>query len=380
VRILVTGHDGYVGAVLTGMLRQAGHDVEGLDTGFFAGCGLAREEEPARVGKNGTPGGNGPAGRNRIDLRDVGVPELGGFHAVIHLAALSNDPLGSLDPALTRAINQDGSVQLAARAKAAGVSRFLFASSCSLYGTSGAERVEEDAPMRPLTPYGISKMAMEVALSGLADDGFSPTYLRAATAYGVSPRLRGDVVVNNLVGSAVTRGEVRLLSDGKSWRPLLHVEDMCRAFVAALEAPREAVHKEAFNVVPEGENYQVREVAELVAAQVPGCQVTIAKDGGEPDPRSYRVDGGKLLSAVPEFRPRRTLAEGIGDLFSAISQAGVTEEDFFGPRFIRLVRLQELRRRGFLDQDLRWVNGSRTRSNSGVSQGVASLPTPPAAR
>jgi nucleoside-diphosphate-sugar epimerase len=205
-----------------------------------------------------------------------------------------------------------------------------------------------------LTAYGISKVNVEKALAEMVDDSFSPTYLRAATNYGVSPKLRGDVVVNNLVGSALTRGEVRLLSDGRSWRPLLHVEDMCSAFLAVLEAPRPLVHGQAFNVAPEGENYQIRDLAEMVADCVPGCRVTFAEGGGEPDPRSYRVDGNKLTSTLPSFKPRWTVPEGIQQVFSTLSLSDLTEEDFFGPRFIRLEHLRTLMGSGLLDESLRW--------------------------
>jgi len=280
---------------------------------------------------------------------------------VVHLAALSNDPLGSLNPELTHAINYQASVLLASYAKSAGVSRFVFASSCSLYGTAGSDHVAEDAPLRPLTPYGVSKVEVERALTAMADDSFSPTFLRAATAYGVSPKLRGDVVVNNLVGSAVTRGEVRLLSDGRSWRPLLHVEDMCSAFLAVLEAPRQLVHAEAFNLAPDGENYQIREVAEMVAESIPGCRVTFAQGGGDPDPRSYRVDGSKITSILGSFRPRWTVLEGIRQVFAALSRTDLSEEDFFGPRFMRIDHLRSLMARGLLDAGLRW-NG-RTRED-----------------
>jgi nucleoside-diphosphate-sugar epimerase len=344
VRVLVTGHDGYVGTLLMGLLEEAGHEAVGVDAGYFAGCGLpeARQKQvpPAR----------------RVDLRDLSPSAPAGFHAVIHLAALSNDPLGNLNPQLTHDINRHASLRLASAAKAAGVSRFLFASSCSLYGAAGSSHVGEDAPLRPLTPYGVSKVEVEKGLLRLADDTFTPTFLRAATAYGVSPRLRGDVVVNNLVGSALTRGEVRLLSDGRSWRPLLHVDDMCRAFLAVLDAPRQVVHGEAFNLAPEGENYQIRDVAEMVAECVPGVRVTFAEGGGEPDPRSYRVDGSKLRSAVPAFSPRWTVPDGIRQVYSALSRVDLTEEEFFGPPFLRLPALRRLMEEGRLDWNLRWAD------------------------
>jgi nucleoside-diphosphate-sugar epimerase len=329
------------------MFRHGGHDAVGVDSFFFKGCGL-----------QGLPRQNGP-GALRADVRSLPSMALAGFDAVVHLASLSDDPLGDLNPQLTQAINHRASVRLAGQAKAEGVTRFVFASSCSVYGAAGSGLVSEDAPLRPLGHYGTSKAEVERELAGMADDGFSPTVLRAATAYGLSPRLRGDVVVNNLVGSALTRGEVRLRSDGQSWRPLLHVEDMCRAFLAVLEAPRCRVHNQVFNVVPKGENYQIRDVAELVADVVPGCRVALANGKGSPDPRSYRVDGGRLLESVPGFVPRWTVPEGVRQLFGALEKGGLTEEEFFGPRFVRLEHIRSLMAAGALDGDLRWSARSR---------------------
>jgi nucleoside-diphosphate-sugar epimerase len=362
LRVLLTGHDGYVGAVLAQLLNGAGHEVVGIDTCYFADCGLPRARQvpdPRRLKK---------------DLRDLDSSVLGGFHAVVHLAALSNDPLGSLSAELTHSINTQASLRLASKAKVAGVARFLFASSCSLYGAAGSAAVGEDAPLLPLTPYGRSKVEVEKGLAEIADDSFSPTFLRSATAYGVSPNLRGDVVVNNLVGSALTRGEVRLLSDGSSWRPLVHVEDMCRAFLAVLEAPRHLVHAQAFNVVPEGENYQIRDLAEIVAECAPGCRVTFAEGGVEPDPRSYRVGGEKLLSILSSFVPRWTVREGIQEVLSTLARADLTEEEFFGPRFIRLEQLRYLMDRGLLDMDLRWHRSARYSASDVAAEWLSTSP------
>jgi nucleoside-diphosphate-sugar epimerase len=342
VRILVTGHDGYVGTLLMSMLCHAGHDAMGMDALYFQDCGLQRQ-----------PLGGSPRGF-RADIRSLPPSALAGFDAVVHLASLSDDPLGNLNPLLTQAINHRASIRLARQAKAEGVTRFVFASSCSVYGASGCDLVSEEAPARPLGPYGTSKLEVERELEGMADDGFSPTVLRSGTAYGVSPRLRGDVVVNNLVGSALTRGEVRLRSDGTAWRPFLHVEDMCRAFLAVLEAPRPLVHGQVFNVVPEGENYRIRDVAELVAAAFPGCRVAFGKGKEATDPRSYKVDGGKLSQSVPGFVPRWRMPEGIGQLSQVLGRSNLTEGDFFGPRFIRLEHIRSLMAAGLLDGELRW--------------------------
>jgi nucleoside-diphosphate-sugar epimerase len=345
LRVLITGHNGYIGSVMSRMVRAAGHEVRGLDTYFFEGCTL---------GPN-TP--DLPSAR--LDLRDVREEDLAGQDAVIHLAALSNDPLGDLAPDLTYAINHRGSLRLAQLAKAAGVSRFLFASSCSLYGVAGEDMLDERAPFNPITPYGESKVRLEHDLHRMADDRFSPTYLRNATAYGFSPRLRLDVVVNNLVGVALTTGEIRVQSDGTPWRPLVHVEDFCRAFLAALHAPRERVHDEAFNVGRTEENYQVSALAALVRQALPGTEVRYAEGGG-PDPRSYRVNCDKLARTLPEFRPRWTVAKGVAELVSAFRAAGLSAPDFHGPRFVRLRRIRELQQSGRLDAELRWIGAAAT--------------------
>jgi nucleoside-diphosphate-sugar epimerase len=340
MRILVTGHDGYIGAVLVPLLNGAGHEVVGLDVEWFQGCALGLE--PAR-----------PCSR-RMDVREADAGALESFDAVIHLAALSNDPLGDLDPTITYEINEKASVRLARLAKQAGVSRFLFSSSCSLYGAAGDEAVDESAGFHPVTPYGESKIRAEQQISPLADEHFSPTFLRNATAYGVSPRLRADIVVNNLVGYAVTTGEVLIKSDGTPWRPLVHVEDIARAFVAVLEAPRERIHNEAFNVGRPGENYQIRQVAEMVETVVPGSHVRYAPEAS-PDRRDYRVDFGKIAARLPEFQPRWRVREGIEELYEAYRREGLTLETFLSSRYVRLKRIHELRESGRLDETLRWT-------------------------
>jgi nucleoside-diphosphate-sugar epimerase len=338
MKVLVTGHDGYIGRVLMPIFQHAGHDVVGLDSFLFEGCSLG--DEPPDV----------PA--VRVDLRDLDPSYLEGFDAVVHLAAISNDPLGDLDPAITYEVNHEASVALARAAKDAGVPRFLFSSSCSLYGASGGdEMLTEHADFHPITPYGESKVLVERDVATLADDAFSPTFLRNATAFGVSPRLRADIVVNNLVGHAFTSGEVLIKSDGSPWRPLVHVEDIARAFLAILEAPRDDVHNEAFNVGRNAENYRIREVAEMVADAMPGSRVTFA-EGAEPDLRTYRVDFSKLAESVP-FRPRWTVRGGIEQLARAYREHGLTAEEFLGPRFTRLERINQRLREGTLDGNLR---------------------------
>ena len=340
MKVLVTGHTGYIGTVLVPLLLERSHDVTGLDTDFYDGCDFVGDLAQVRATKK--------------DLRDVEVDDLRGFGAVIHLAALSNDPLSDLNPVLTYEINHRASVRLAETAKTAGVPRFLFSSSCSLYGLSaGAEFLAENAAFNPVTPYGESKVLVEQDVSRIADESFSPTYLRNSTAYGVSPRLRADLVVNNLVGFAYTTGEVLIASDGTPWRPLVHVEDICRAFIAVLEAPQELVHNQAFNVGRTEENYQIRNVASMVEEIVPGSRVKYAEGGG-PDLRCYRVNCDKIAHTLPAFRPQWTVRRGIEQLYTNYQASHLALDDFVGTRYTRIKHIKDLQNRGRLDENLRW--------------------------
>ena len=341
MRILLTGHDGYIGTVLVPILLRAGHDVVGLDASWFSACRFGPSTQSIAS--------------TRGDVRDAGVDSLRGVDAVVHLANLSNDPLGNLDPGLTAAINADASVRLGELAREAGVGRFVFASSCSLYGAAGQDAVTEEADFNPVTAYGHAKVDAERGLGALASSSFSPVFLRNATVYGVSPRLRFDLVVNNLTAWAVATRQIRMLSDGSPWRPLVHVQDVAHAVLAALEAPREAVHGEAFNVGREGENYQIRDVATIVGEEVPGCDVTFA-DGASPDTRSYRVSFDKIARVLPSWRPAWTVRDGVREVRDAISGLDLQPEAFEGPRYSRIAHLQAHLDAGRLTRDLRWTD------------------------
>jgi nucleoside-diphosphate-sugar epimerase len=340
MRVLVTGHKGFIGSVMVPLLRAAGHDIVGMDADYYRDCSFIGS--PAEV----------PSIER--DIRDAKPSDLAGFDAVVHLAALSNDPLGDLDPELTYDINHRATIHLAKLAREANVPRFLFSSSCSNYGASGGDGLlDENAPFNPVTPYGISKVRAEQDLIALATDQFSPVLLRSATAYGVSPRLRCDIVLNNLTAWAVATGKVRIKSDGTPWRPIVHVEDICRAFAAALTAPREAIHQQAFNVGRREENYRIRELAQIVQETVPGCTIEFAP-GASPDARNYRVDCSKIARALPGFEPRWTAREGARELYQAFRKAGISVQDFEGARFRRIGQIEKLLAEGRVDPQLRW--------------------------
>jgi nucleoside-diphosphate-sugar epimerase len=344
MRVLVTGHEGYIGSVLCPLLLARGYEVRGLDVGYFSDYEFRPLE--AKLAPTG-----------RRDVRDLSEADVAGVDAVIHLAALSNDPMGQLDPELTADINHRGSVRLATLARAAGVPRFIFSSSCSTYGAAGDAPLDETASFNPVSAYAISKVAVERDVSALASDDFSPTFMRNATAYGLSPRMRTDLVVNNFVGWAVTTGEIRILSDGTPWRPVVHIRDISAAMVAAIEAPRERVHNVAFNVGRDEDNYQVRDIAEIVRAIVPGAKVVYAGTG-EPDKRSYRVDFGKIRRELPAFDPAWNVRRGAAEIYEAFRGCNLDTTLFEGRHLVRLAQLRYLLDTKRVTPELRWAQSA----------------------
>ena len=337
MRVLITGHNGYIGSILSGVLQEAGFEVHGLDSYLFSNCTFGPDVPDI------------PAIQK--DVRDVEAADLEGYDAICHLAGISNDPVGDLNASVTYEINHLASTRLAALAKEVGVSRFVFSSSCSIYGASPGGVVDEESPINPVTAYGWSKIKVEDDLRSLADDRFSPVFLRNATAYGASPRLRADLVINNLVGYAVLQGTVLMKSDGTPWRPLIHIEDISRAFAAALSAPRDRVHNQVFNVAVPGQNYQIRQLAEIVEGTVDGAEIRLADKAG-PDIRDYRVDAGKISELLPEFEPVWTVEDGVAEVYKAFVDYGTEEGDFLG-KLLRIRSLQAAQAEGWVSQDLR---------------------------
>jgi len=343
MRVLLTGHEGYIGTVLVPLLWAVGDEVVGLDSGLFRECSLGAVRPVPTIHK---------------DIRDVEAKDLDGVDAVIHLAGLSNDPLGDLNPTLTYQINHEATVRLAELTKRAGIRRFLYASTCSVYGAAGDDFLDENSPFNPVTPYAHSKVRSEQDLRRLADHNFSPVYLRAATAYGASPLLRFDLAVNNLVAWAATTGQVYLKSLGTSWRPFVHIEDIAQAYIVLLRAPAELVHDRAFNIGQTDENYRISTIAELVRDHVAGTRIEFAADAS-PDQRNYRVNCDRMVQDLPDYHPRWRVAQGIDEVYQAISESGFSSDDFEGPRYNRIAFLRKLLADERLAPDLRWAGPPR---------------------
>lgn len=340
MKVLVTGHKGYIGTVLVPMLLKEGYDVVGYDSDLFRNCTF----------------GNGIVKIPEIikDIRDVELEDVKGFDAVMHLAGLSNDPLGNLNPQLTYEINHKASVKLAELCKKAGVQKYIFSSSCSNYGAGGDDLLTETSAFNPVTPYGESKVFVEKDVSQMADSNFSPTFLRNATAYGVSPRLRFDLVLNNLIAWAYTTGKVFIKSDGTPWRPIVHIADISRAFIAVLKAPVELVHNEAFNVGRNEDNYRIREIADIVAETVPDCKIEYAPDAS-PDKRNYRVDSSKIINTLKDFKPEWNVRKGAKELYETYKSIGLTLDEFEGPKYQRIGHIKQLLSQNTINDQLRWL-------------------------
>jgi nucleoside-diphosphate-sugar epimerase len=342
MRVLVTGHKGFIGTILVPMLVDRGYDVAGLDSDLYRNCTYG--EPPIKVAET------------IKDVRDVDESDVEGFDAIIHLAALSNDLLGNINPELTMEINYAASVRLAELAKAVGVPKFLFSSSCSMYGAGGDDFLDEKAHFNPVTPYAESKVMSERDISKLADDHFTPVFLRNATAYGVSPRMRFDLVLNNLVAWAYTTGNILMKSDGTPWRPIVHIEDISRAFIAMLEAPKHLVHNQSFNIGLNAENYRIRELADFVKETIPGCEIEYA-DGAGPDKRCYRVDFSKYASTFPESSLQWNARRGAQQIYESYQKYGLEKGEYEGVRYKRILHIMYLLENQFIDNTLRWMNG-----------------------
>lgn len=346
MHVLVTGNQGYIGTVMVPMLQKNGFEVTGLDSDLFEGCVF---------GDEAITGGIPKIPYIRKDIRDVEISDLRDIDAIVHLCALSNDPLSNLNPKITYEINHEASVRLAKLAKKAGIERYILSSSCSVYGASTADIVNEESKVNPVTPYAASKVLAEKDISTLADSRFSPTFLRSSTAYGLSPMLRFDLVLNNFVAWSFTKGTVLLKSDGSAWRPFVHIQDISRAFIAVLKAPRDLVHNQIFNVGKNEENYRIRDVAEIVKQTVANSEIKYV-EGAEPDKRSYRVEFDKIAVALPEFKPQWNICSGAKQLYEAYKKVGLLVEDFEGPRFRRITHLENSLRSGRLDETIRRVS------------------------